>query len=97
MKAQEGEITLELFNHLVGLAALELDEGEAEYLRRELNRQLKSVHELDAISIDESTQITSHGVPYTEEISPDKRGDEWAKETDPPTKPCFDSQKRQGS
>jgi Asp-tRNA(Asn)/Glu-tRNA(Gln) amidotransferase C subunit len=31
------EITPEVFNHLVTLAALELDEKQAAYLRRELN------------------------------------------------------------
>jgi hypothetical protein len=33
-------ITQELFDHLVGLAALELSPQEAEYLRKELNNQL---------------------------------------------------------
>ena len=34
------EITRELFDKLVDLAALELDEEEAEYIRRQLNDQL---------------------------------------------------------
>ena len=40
------EITPELFNHLVELAALELNPDLAEYLLRELNNQIKAIHEL---------------------------------------------------
>ena len=70
-------ITPELFDHLVILAALELDQEEAEYLRRELNHQLKAIHELEAIPLSPETMITSHGVPYTAEITPPIRPDEW--------------------
>lgn len=70
-------ITKEIFNHLVELAALELSEEEGEYLRGQLNNQLKSVHELEAIPLDARTEITPHGVPYTDEISPALRPDEW--------------------
>ena len=40
MTEKEQAITPEVFDHLVQLAALELDEKQAEYLRRELNSQL---------------------------------------------------------
>ncbi len=70
-------ITPELFNHLVELAALELTPEEAEYLRNQLNNQLKAIHELEAIPLDQSTPITSHGVPYTPEITPPVRQDDW--------------------
>lgn len=70
-------ITPELFNHLVGLAALELSAEEAEYLRQELNNQIKSIEELEAIPLIDETPITSHGVPYTPEITPAARSDEW--------------------
>ncbi len=70
-------ITPEIFNHLVQLAALELAPEEAEYVRKELNKQLKSIHELEAIPLDRAAAITSHGVPYTEQISPAPRTDEW--------------------
>ncbi len=70
-------ITPEIFNHLAQLAALELSFEEAEYLRKELNNQLKAVHELEAIPLDSATPITSHGVPYTAQISPPIRADEW--------------------
>ncbi|PWH17573.1 MAG: hypothetical protein DDG60_01765 [Anaerolineae bacterium] len=69
------EITLDLFNHLVELAALELNPAEAEYLRRELNNQLKAIHELQAIPLDPNTPIASHGVPYTPQSSPALRED----------------------
>ena len=39
MPVSREEISPEVFNHLVDLAALALDEKEAEYLRRELNHQ----------------------------------------------------------
>ncbi len=69
------EITPELFNHLVELAALELDATEAEYLRRELNNQLKAIHELESIPLDPATPVASHGVPYTPATSPAIRED----------------------
>jgi aspartyl-tRNA(Asn)/glutamyl-tRNA(Gln) amidotransferase subunit C len=71
------EITPELFNHLVQLAALELKPDEAEYLRRELNKQLKAIHELEAIPLKPETPPASHGVPYTAENTPPIRLDEW--------------------
>jgi len=70
-------ITPEIFDHLVLLAALELEPQEAEYLRSELNKQLKAIHELEAIPLDPSTLVTSHGVPYTADITPHIRADEW--------------------
>ena len=69
-------ITTEIFDHLVDLAALELEPEEKEYLRRELNKQLKSVRELEAIEIPDDIPITSHGVPYSAENRPALRGDE---------------------
>ncbi|NPA93019.1 MAG: Asp-tRNA(Asn)/Glu-tRNA(Gln) amidotransferase subunit GatC [Chloroflexi bacterium] len=71
------EISRELFDHLVELAAFELSEEEADYLRRELNKQLDAIHELEAVPVDENTPITSHGVPYTPDISAPPREDQW--------------------
>jgi aspartyl-tRNA(Asn)/glutamyl-tRNA(Gln) amidotransferase subunit C len=76
-------ITPELFNHLVELAALELSAEEAEYLRHELNNQLIAIQELEAIPLDASTPVASHGVPYTPEISPAARSDAWIPYPDP--------------
>jgi aspartyl-tRNA(Asn)/glutamyl-tRNA(Gln) amidotransferase subunit C len=70
-------ITPEIFAHLVELAALELDPAEAEYIRRQLNNQLKAINELEAIPLDTETSLTSHGVPFTLEISPALRSDDW--------------------
>lgn len=69
-------ISKEVFDHLVELAALELETEEAEYLRSELNDQLNAIRELEAIRIPEGTPITSHGVPYTTEIRAPLRADE---------------------
>jgi aspartyl/glutamyl-tRNA(Asn/Gln) amidotransferase C subunit len=71
------QINSETFFHLVDLAALELDEAQAEYLRRELNNQLKAIHELEAIPLDESTPASLHGVSYTAENSQPPRADVW--------------------
>ncbi len=68
-------ITPEVFAHLVQLAALELDAEQTEYLRREMNGQLRAIRELEAIEIPEGTPITSHGVPYTSAISQRLRAD----------------------
>jgi aspartyl/glutamyl-tRNA(Asn/Gln) amidotransferase C subunit len=69
------QITPELFDHLVELAALELTKDEAEYLRRELNNQLKAIDELAAIPIPEGTPLARHGVPYEAAIRPLLRED----------------------
>lgn len=71
------EITLEVFNHLVELAALALNDNEVDYLRRELNKQLSAVHELEAIKLEVDTPPASHGVPYPPERTPTLRNDEW--------------------
>jgi aspartyl/glutamyl-tRNA(Asn/Gln) amidotransferase C subunit len=69
-------ITPSIFDHLEELAALELADDEREYLRRELNSQLKAIRELEAITVDPATPITSHGVPYSPVISAAPRTDE---------------------
>jgi aspartyl/glutamyl-tRNA(Asn/Gln) amidotransferase C subunit len=72
----EESITQEIFEHLVQLAAFELNEEEAQYLRDELNAQLSAIRELEAIEVDPSVEITSHGVPYTSAMIPTFRDDE---------------------
>lgn len=69
------EITPEIFAHLVHLAELELEPEEGEYLRRQLNGQLRAIHELAEIELDPATPITSHGVPYSPEARPALRED----------------------
>lgn len=71
------EITPEVFNHLVELAALELDPEESEYLRTQLNKQLKAIHELEFIPLEADVPPARHGVPFPAEISSDLREDEW--------------------
>jgi aspartyl-tRNA(Asn)/glutamyl-tRNA(Gln) amidotransferase subunit C len=69
-------ITPDVFRHLVDLAALELDVDEAEYLRQQLNGQLRAIAELESIDIDPQVRATSHGVPYLASIRPPLRGDD---------------------
>ncbi len=68
-------ITPGIFAHLVDLAALELEPEEGEYLRDQLNGQLRAVRELEAIQAGDDVPITSHGVPYTSATSPPLRAD----------------------
>jgi aspartyl-tRNA(Asn)/glutamyl-tRNA(Gln) amidotransferase subunit C len=77
------EINPETFEHLVELAALELDAMQSEYLRRQLNNQLKAIHELEAIPLDDSVPPARHGVPFPVEISPAPRPDTWQPYPDP--------------
>ena len=71
------QITPEIFNHLVDLAALELSADQAEYLRKQLNNQLKSIHELEAIPLEGDIPISLHGVPFEAAESAGPREDEW--------------------
>jgi aspartyl-tRNA(Asn)/glutamyl-tRNA(Gln) amidotransferase subunit C len=68
-------ITPEIFKKLVGLASLDVGEEEGEYLRQQLNNQLSSVAELEAIPLDEDLKVSAHGVAYTPEITPEMRKD----------------------
>lgn len=76
------QITVEIFDHLVDLAALELSADQAEYLRRQLNNQLKAIHELETIPLDEDIPISLHGVPYEAAQSAAPREDTWQKYPD---------------
>lgn len=69
-------ITPEVFAHLVRLGELELTPQESEYLRAQLNGQLRAVREMAAIVVDPETPITTHGVPYTEAARPPLRDDQ---------------------
>jgi aspartyl/glutamyl-tRNA(Asn/Gln) amidotransferase C subunit len=82
-QAQQEDISRETFDHIVRLAALELAPEEAEYLRKQLNNQLKAVRELENIPLEAGAPLTIHGVPYTAEIRPPIRPDEWIPFPDP--------------
>lgn len=73
----------QLFAHLVDLAALQLEPSEAEYLRQQLNNQLNAIQALEAIPMQADTPTTSHGVPYTAQISAPPRADIWQPYPDP--------------
>ncbi len=76
MTQPDDPITPDVFAHLVELAALELSEQEADYLRGELNQQLRAIHDLEAIDLPDQIEITSHGVPYAPEIRSELRADD---------------------
>lgn len=71
------EIAPESFEHLVELAAFAFDSEEADYLRRELNSQLKAIHQLEAVPLEKDVPITLHGVTYSRETKPALREDVW--------------------
>jgi aspartyl-tRNA(Asn)/glutamyl-tRNA(Gln) amidotransferase subunit C len=71
------QISPELFKHLIQLAALEFSADEAEYLRVQLNNQLKAIQELEQIPVALETPIAAHGVPYTVANSQPLRQDQW--------------------
>lgn len=75
-------ITREVFDHLVDLAALQLSEDQAEYLRGQLNNQLKAINELAAIPIDADVPINLHGVLFEKAESARPREDVWQKYPD---------------
>lgn len=79
------EITPELFAHLVDLAALELAPDEGDYLRQQMNNQLKAIKELVSIPLESEIVIASHGITYSPEISSKNRRDEWSAYPDPDT------------
>ncbi len=70
------QISPELFAHLAELAAFELSPAESEYLRAQLNSQLKAIHELERIPVSPDVPLAAHGVTYTPEIRPPLRADE---------------------
>ena len=52
----------------VDLAALELDAKQAEYLRKQLNNQLKAIHELEAILAREDVPKNPHDLGAVAEV-----------------------------
>lgn len=71
------QISIEVFNRLVELAAMELSEEQAGYLHQQLNNQLRAIRELAEIPIDNSLEANLHGVPYIPEARPELRDDTW--------------------
>lgn len=68
-------ITPELFAHLAELAALDLSPEESEYLRQQLNGQLKAIAELERIPIPDDVPPAAHGVAFPPHIRPALRED----------------------
>jgi aspartyl-tRNA(Asn)/glutamyl-tRNA(Gln) amidotransferase subunit C len=70
------EVTPELFAYLVELAALELSPEEGEYLRGQLNNQLKAIAELERIALPDDVPPAAHGVTFGAAVRPALRADE---------------------
>lgn len=68
-------IDRETFARLVRLGALEMDEEKSEYVRHELNNQLRAISQLQAIEIDADIEATIQGVEFTPEICQPLRED----------------------
>ncbi len=71
----QDEITPELFEHLVELAALKLTPEEGQYLREQLNGQLKAIHELERIPLSDEVPAAAHGVTFAANLRPPLRAD----------------------
>lgn len=71
------EITPELFEHLVELAAFAFDPEEADYLRAELNNQLKAIQQLEAVPLQTNLPLALHGISYSRDNKPALREDVW--------------------
>ena len=69
-------ISREIFNHLVDLAELELDEGQAAYLLAQMNAQLNAINALVSIPLDAAITGSTHGVSYGSETRPALRADQ---------------------
>lgn len=69
------EITLELFQYLVELAALELTPEEGDYLRQQLNNQLRAIHELERIAVPDDVPPAAHGITFDPALRPPLRDD----------------------
>lgn len=69
-------IDAESFAHLVELASFEFEPEQAEYLRDQLNKQLKSISELAAIPLLEDIPPARHGISYPPSICPPIRKDQ---------------------
>jgi aspartyl-tRNA(Asn)/glutamyl-tRNA(Gln) amidotransferase subunit C len=68
-------ITPEIFEYLVTLAALELTPDEGQYLRQQLNNQLKAIAELERLPIADDVPPAAHGVTYRPGLRPALRDD----------------------
>lgn len=65
----------ETFAHLIELASFEFEPDQADYLREQLNNQLITIQELEAVPIDENLVVEIHGVPYPQRLSQALRED----------------------
>lgn len=61
-------ISKEIFDELVRTGRIGLEPEEAETLRREMNRQMDVIRQLEAIPLEEKVQPVIHGNPYPEAI-----------------------------
>ncbi|HOE70157.1 MAG TPA: aspartyl/glutamyl-tRNA amidotransferase subunit C [Brevefilum sp.] len=71
------EISPEIFAKLADLAAFRFNPEEAEYLRMELNQQLKAIRQLETLALDVDVPLVPRGVTYTAESRPPLRPDVW--------------------
>ncbi len=70
-------ITPEILTHLARFAAFSFSIEETEYLCDQLNNQLRSVRELEEISLEESLASPLYGLTFTPEMSSKPRLDTW--------------------
>jgi len=77
MNKKDNLIPRDVLDHLVDLAAFSLEEQEKSYLHEQMNNQLNSIRELEAIPLPDDLPVTTHGVDYGKDGTPPLRKDEW--------------------
>ncbi|NMB94544.1 MAG: hypothetical protein GYA26_09995 [Flexilinea flocculi] len=70
-------ISVEMFNEFVQVAELELTPEESKSIREKMNEQLRVIHELESIPLDEQLAPVIHGNPYPRDIQAPLREDIW--------------------
>ena len=76
-------ISKEIFEELAQTGRIGYSPEEAEMLRREMNRQMDVIRQLESIPLDEELPPVIHGNPYAPEIRCELRDDAWKPFDDP--------------
>ena len=70
-------IDKQIFEELLMTGRISVGPEEEERLRRELNRQMSVIRQLESIPLDEAVRPVIHGNPFPEAIRCGLREDEW--------------------
>ena len=74
-KSMKEMIDQELFDELAQTGEIGMTPGEAEEIRRKLNRQMDVIRQLESIPLDEMLSPVIHGNPYPPDVRCGLRAD----------------------